>query len=131
MLFFAILGGPVLAAEPFNSDGDVGRTSYKTLPFQSQVFQDACGSTAGLYPVELYFQVNPNSIYKNAADMTAVKNCIAALEAKGIINVAGMQRWEDTWEISNPQSMFPNEPASITADRSTVCSAFLGLCVVP
>jgi hypothetical protein len=48
----------LVAGQPFNAQGDVGNTSYVTLPFQTSVIQDVCGSSAGLIPIEEYYSSN-------------------------------------------------------------------------
>jgi hypothetical protein len=50
--------------------------------------------------------------------MARARALSAAQSARGIVPTAGLQRWEDTYVVSFPQSAFPREPAWISADRA-------------
>lgn len=95
----------------------VGATSYVTLPFVSQIYRP-CTCTVNLDPAQLFFTANPNSPFLNAQLMARARALSAAQTAQGIVPTAGMQRWEDTYEVSFPAGTFPGEPASIAADRT-------------
>src|ERR1043166_15597 len=113
------------ASEPFNSNGDVGLTNYTTLPFQGSILQD-CGASAGLTPMVEYYSANPSSKYLNSGAMAAVRSCVTNLENSGIVNASGMQRWEETWEIAQPASLFAGEPSYINDIRNNSCDGYPG-----
>lgn len=101
------------------STGPVGATSYETLPFESQIWQDCWMCAAGLEPAQLFFSANPNSPYMNSGTMAQAKAASQALSARGIVPMGGAQRWEDTYEASFPAGTFPGEPSWIQADRQS------------
>lgn len=115
----SMAAGLSIAGEAFDAQGNAGATSYVTLPFASQVYYNSWGSSAGLSPANLFFQANPSSIFFNPLTMAAAQGAAAGLEAYGLVPASGAQRWEDTYEASFPAGTFPNEPASIQADRAS------------
>jgi hypothetical protein len=96
----------------------VGKTSYTTLPFISQIARPCWDCTVNLDPAQLFFSANPDSPFLNDALMARVRALSAAQSAQGIVPTAGMQRWEDTYEASFPAGTFAGEPAWIQADRA-------------
>jgi len=110
--------GRLAAAEAFDSQGNVGKTSYLTLPFQSTVYAPNWGSSPKLTPAELFFQANPASFFNNSSSTAAARGAAAGLEAQNLIPSSGAQRWEDTYEASFPAGTFRGEPSWIQADRT-------------
>lgn len=106
------------AAEPTDVEGNVGRTSYATLPFQRQVFGQCWGCSPFLVPGELYFWANPGSPFNNPATMATARSAAAALERSGIVPSSGAQRWEDTYAAAFPVGTFPGAPAGVAADAT-------------
>ncbi len=96
----------------------VGKTSYASLPFVSQIYRPCWDCTVNLDPAQLFFSANPNSPFLNDTLMAQVRALSAAQTAHGIVPTAGMQRWEDTYEASFPAGTFAGEPAWIQADRT-------------
>jgi hypothetical protein len=90
-------------------------TSYATLPFASTVFQQSWGSSPGLAPGNLFWQNGTN--FTNPSTMQAARQYAAKLTGEGVVPASGAQRWEDTFEISLPASLFPGEPSWIANDR--------------
>ncbi len=100
--------GRALATSTINAQGQVGLTSYATLPFAGSVFQLSWGSGAGLDPAQLFWQ--SGSHFTNAGTMAAARSAAAGWSAMGIVPIAQAQRWEDTYEVSQPASLFSGEP---------------------
>jgi len=96
----------------------VGKTSYVSLPFVSQIYRPCWDCTFNQDPAQLFFSANPDSPFLNDALMAKVRALSAAQSAQGIVPTAGMQRWEDTYEASFPAGTFAGEPAWIQADRA-------------
>src|SRR5580692_1054213 len=109
---------PKACAPTINADGQVGRTSYTSLPFASSVFAQSWGSSPGLAPANLFWQYGTN--FTNASTMMAARQFANKLTAEGIVPASGAQRWEDTYEASQPASLFPGEPSWIAADRQSL-----------
>src|ERR1700761_2027982 len=98
-----------------NTQGEVGQTDYSSLPFAGSIFAQSYGASAGLLPANLFWQYGSN--FTNAKGMTQARQGAARPRSRGIVPVAGAQRWEDTYEASQPASLFPGEPAWIASDR--------------
>jgi hypothetical protein len=96
----------------------VGKTSYVSLPFVSQIYRPCWNCTINQDPAQLFFSANPDSPFLNEALMAKARALSAAQTAKGIVPTAGMQRWEDTYEASFPAGTFDGEPAWIQAHRT-------------
>jgi hypothetical protein len=109
---------PAACAEPTDGQGDIGRTSYQSLPFARDVFAPCWGCSPYLVPGELFFPANPASSFANPATMATARAASSVLEKRGIVPSGGAQRWEDTYEASFPAGTFPGEPAWIEADRA-------------
>jgi len=107
-----------LAGEPTDGNGNIGATSYATLPFASQVYQDCWACSSYLEPGELFFEDNPNSFFNNASMMATARYGAAGLEQAGILPISGQQRWEDTYAASFPVGTFPNAPAGVAYDAT-------------
>lgn len=105
-------------AATISDEGKVGQTSYDTLPFASAVYAQSWGSSPTLAPGNLFWQ--SGSHFTNANTMAAAKQSAAGLAAKGIVPASGSQRWEDTYEVSQPASQFPGEPSWIAQDRQSL-----------
>lgn len=97
------------------SDGLTGLTSYSTLPFVSSVYQLSWGASPSLSPGNLFWANGTN--FTNATTMANARSAAAGLTAQGIVPASGSQRWEDTYEASQPASNFPGEPSWIAEDR--------------
>ena len=102
------------AASTTNAQGQVGLTSYVTLPFFGSVFQLSWGSGAGLDPAQLFWR--DGSHFTNASTMGEARGAAAGWAANGIVPYAQAQRWEDTYEVAQSSSQFPDEP--VYADGS-------------
>lgn len=98
--------------------GDVGRTSYATLPFQSQVYSLCWNCSPNLEPAELFFAANSQSPLNSSEGLKATRNSVADLEKAGTVPSAGVQRWESTFAASFPQGTFQGEPDWVTSDRA-------------
>jgi hypothetical protein len=102
-------------ADPtINADGDVGRTSYLTVPFSSDVIQLAWGSTQGLSPCNLHWE--SGTAFTNPATMAAALSASRGLAARRIVPFSGAQRWQDTFVAAQPP--MPGEPPWVTSDRN-------------
>ena len=106
---------PQNCSPTINAQGDVGQTNYANLPFAGSIFAQSWGASAGLTPANLFWQAGKT--FTDARTMSEAKEAAADLTAKGIVPAGGAQRWEDTYEISQPASAFPGEPAWIANDR--------------
>ncbi len=109
---------PALSA-PLDVQGETGVTSYTTLPFQTSVFGTSWGASAGLSPANLFWQSGTH--FTNANTMTAARQTAASMTAQGVVPAGGSQRWEDTYEASQPSSLFPGEPSWVQNDRQGDC----------
>src|SRR5271165_1988809 len=89
--------GSAAATEPFDPNGNVGRTNYDTLPFQQSVYYACWECSVGLEPAQLFFSANAASPYLNATLMASARAAAAAQEASSVIPSGGAQRWEDTY----------------------------------
>jgi hypothetical protein len=129
-LLLAALGLPAAAraADLTDGHGNLGRTSYTTLPFANDIYKNCNYCSPYLEPGELYFQDNPSSYFNNPADMQTARGVAAKFESEGILPTTNQQRWEDTYEASfdavcttgDPYcaaTLFPGEPAGIIKDR--------------
>ncbi len=96
------------ATSTINPAGQVGLTSYATLPFQGAVFQQSWGSGSGLDPAQLFWQSGTH--FTNASTMGQASGAAAGWSSIGIVPVAQAQRWEDTFEVAQPNTLFPGEP---------------------
>jgi hypothetical protein len=126
LTLFAILFAPMSHAgclsdpaqqcsSTINGQGQVGLTSYAHLPFAGHLYAQSWGSSPGLAPANLFWQSGSN--FTNPNTMLAARQFAAKLTGQGTIPASGAQRWEDTYEISRPASLFPGEPSWINADR--------------
>jgi hypothetical protein len=98
-------------AQPTDAQGNVGRTSYESLPFQSQVFSPCWNCSPYLVPGELFFRANPASVFNDPTAMARARASAAALEAKGVLPASGAQRWQDTYAAAFPPGRFAADPA--------------------
>jgi hypothetical protein len=104
-----------VCSQTINADGQVGNTSYSSLPFASSIYAQSWGSSPGLMFNNLFWQVGTN--FTNANTMTAARQFANGLTSKGVVPASGVQRWEDTYEAARPAALFPNEPGWINNDR--------------
>src|SRR5215469_14617849 len=96
-LLAASLSSTALASEPMSAEGDVGRTSYTSLPFQSRVYELCFNCSPNLEPAELFFAANPKSPFGDPAKMAQTRQDVAGKEKAGVVPSAGIQRWEGTF----------------------------------
>jgi hypothetical protein len=121
VLAFALLacaGMRAQAGEPFDAAGDAGRTSYRTLPFVSQVYANCWGCSVGLAPAELYFEANPDGFLRDPEHLRLAREAATALEQHGIVPSGGAQLWEDTYIASFPSGTFSDEPPAVQQTRN-------------
>jgi hypothetical protein len=109
---------PKICSPTINAQGQVGLTSYTSLPFASSIYGQSWGSSPQLAPGNLFWSSGTN--FTNAITMLAARQYANSMTAKGIVPASGAQRWEDTYEASQPASLFPGEPSWIAADRQTL-----------
>ncbi len=111
----AVAVSPACAAREatINENGEVGRTSYKTLPFQNDVWGQSWASTGGLSPCQLYWDKGPH--FTNAKLMADAKGASRDIAAKGLVPCAGSQRWNGTFMSAQPPQ--PGEPSWVGGDR--------------
>jgi hypothetical protein len=109
---------PKTCSATINDEGEVGRTSYASLPFTSSIYAQSWGASPGLAPGNLFWQSGTN--FTNPSTMVSARRFANGLTAKGIVPASGAQRWEDTYEASLPASQFPGEPSWIAADRQSL-----------
>jgi hypothetical protein len=110
---------PAAAAEPTDGHGNIGATSYETLPFVSKVYANCWACSAYLEPGELYFEDNPNSFFNNPSTMATARYSASGQEQAGIVPTGNQQRWEDTYAASFPVGTFPNAPPNVAADAES------------
>jgi hypothetical protein len=110
-----LLAQPTICSPTINADGQVGLTSYATIPFAGSVYGQSWASSPGLTPRNLFWQYGTN--FTNAATMAAARQSASSMTAQGIVPASGAQRWEDTYEAAQPASLFPGEPSWINNDR--------------
>jgi hypothetical protein len=115
------LGSPqhaARAAEPTDGQGNYGKTSYLTLPFASNVYQNCWACSSYLEPGQLFFENNPKSFFNNAQMMATARYGATGLEDAGILPNGVAQRWEDTYAASFPPGTFPKAPAGVDYDST-------------
>lgn len=114
-------------SSPTDGNGNVGATSYETLPFQSKITQPCWGCSNGLEPTELFFAANPKSIFNifdaangttNSQDMYNSREGVSNYEQEGVVPLIGLQRWEDTYDASFPGPVSSSEPSYVAGDRA-------------
>jgi len=105
------------AAEPVSAAGDVGNTSYVSLPFQKEVYDLCFNCSPNLAPAELFFEANPKSPFNDRGKMAQTREDVAGKEKAGIVPSAGIQRWEATYAASFPKDTFAREPDWVGEDR--------------
>lgn len=116
----ALLTAIVPAAHPgragtINVAGQVGNTSYSSLPFARNVYGQSWGASPGLIFNNLFWQYGKN--FTNPTTMKAARQFADKLTARGVVPASGAQRWEDTYEAARPAAAFRNEPSWINNDR--------------
>jgi hypothetical protein len=114
LVAIAGLAGPLRGADPtLNDQGEMGRTSYITLPFVNDVSKVSWGATSGLAPANLHWE--SGTWFTNASNVQAAKNAADGWRAKGIVPLSGAQRWQSTYMAAQPA--LPDEPSWVTSDR--------------
>src|SRR5690242_17510237 len=83
-------GPEALASEPMSTEGDVGATSYTSLPFQKQVYDLCFNCSPNLAPAQLFFEANPKSPFNDRAKMAQTREDVAGKEKAGIVPSAGI-----------------------------------------
>jgi hypothetical protein len=111
-------GTKKVCARTISNAGQTGLTSYSSLPFVSSVYQLSWGSSPSLSPGNLFWDKGTN--FTNPITMANARIAAAALTAQGVVAASGSQRWEDTYEASQPSSPFPGEPGWINDDRQSL-----------
>ena len=106
---------PSVCSPTINASGQVGGTSYNSLPFLSSIYGQSWGSSPGLIFNNLFWQVGKN--FTNSSTMTAARQYADKLTSSGIVPASGAQRWEDTYEAARPAAAYYNEPGWINDDR--------------
>lgn len=104
-------------AAPLNAQGQVGLTSYVSLAFASSVYQSSWGASPTLSPGNLFWQ--SGTFFTNTANSGPARQWAGSLSAAGVVPSGGAQRYEDTFEASQPATAFPGEPGWIAADRAS------------
>jgi hypothetical protein len=105
-----------------NASGQAGLTDYPGFPFGSSIYGNSWGSVnalpnyASLAPANLFWSVG--TFFTNPGYMAAAKAAAAGLSSTGVVPASTAQRWEDTFEISQPLSAYPNAPAWVAADQA-------------
>ena len=105
-----------------NGQGEAGATDYSGFPFGSSIYNNSWGSinslpnNSGLLPGNLFWQ--SGSFFTNPGYMANAQSSAASLASQGIVPVSASQRWEDTFEASQPASNFGTEPSWIVTDRN-------------
>ena len=102
---------------PLNAQGQVGKTSYTVMPFVSTIYEQSWGSSPYLAPAELFW--NYGNWFTNPANMAPAMQAAHSLTSQSLVPASGSQRWDDTYEVAQPASLFPNEPANFVSDRNS------------
>ena len=113
-----LLASTASASAPMLAKGDVGNTSYVSLPFQKQVYDLCFNCSPNLAPAELFFEANPKSPFNDKARMAQTREDAVGKEKAGIVPSAGIQRWEATFAASFPKGTFTGEPDWVDEDRN-------------
>ena len=96
------------ATSTVNASGEVGLTSYATLPFAGSIFQLSWGSGARIDPAPGLWRGGRH--LTNGSALGAARGAAWGWSNSGIVPIAQAQRWEDTYEVAQPASLFPDEP---------------------
>ena len=110
-----LAGQSSVCSPTINADGQVGGTSYTSLPFAGSIYGQSWGSSPGLIFNNLFWQVGTN--FTNSNTMLAARQYAGKLTGSGIVPASGAQRWEDTYEAARPAAAYNNEPGWINNDR--------------
>jgi hypothetical protein len=86
-----------------SAQGDVGRTSYTSLPFQSQVYNLCFNCSPDLEPVELFFDANPKSPFSDPVKMAQTRRDVAGKEKEGVVPMpVAFRAWGGSWGHISP-----------------------------
>ncbi len=105
-----------------NAQGQVGLTNYNSFAFGSAIYTQSWGATnaqagnIGYTPANLFW--SSGTFFTNPGYTAAAQYAAASYANLGVVPVGTAQRWEDTFEASQPASQFPNEPSWIAGDRA-------------
>src|SRR3569833_2219898 len=113
----ACLASTASASEPMSGGGEVGNTSYASLPFQKQVYDLCFNCSPNLAPAELFFEANPKSPFNDRGKMAQTREDVAGKVKACVVPSAGIQRWEATFAASFPKGTFAGEPDWVDDDR--------------
>jgi hypothetical protein len=102
----------------WNAAGEVGRTSYASVPFQNDFMMLSWGSSPELAPGELFWKEGP--IFTDPKTMWAAHQAADSIASKGLVPFSGSQRWQDTYEISQPAALFHGEPGWLMNERKAL-----------
>jgi len=120
--YCAVAGDLLPQSATTNAQGEVGLTNYAGFPFGSSIYVNSWGAVnaqnfdVGYVPANLFW--SSGTFFNNSGYMASAKAAAAQLAASGVVPIGTSQRWEDTFEISQPASDFGNEPTWIVADRA-------------
>jgi len=120
--YSAWAGTSAPAPSTTNVHGQAGLTDYAGFPFGSSIYGNSWGSVNALpgdvsyAPANLFWSAG--SFFNNPGYMAGARAAAAGLAQQGIVPASTAQRWEDTFEISQPASDFGNEPAWLVSDRA-------------
>jgi hypothetical protein len=120
--YCAIAGDIAASTGTTNTQGEAGLTNYAGFPFGSSIYVNSWGAVnaqnfdVGYAPANLFW--SSGTFFNNAGYMASAKAAAAQLAATGVVPISTAQRWEDTYEISQPPSDFGDEPAWLVADRA-------------
>ena len=111
----ALLGAPTSApaATPDLGPTGVGATSFLTLPFSSQVYQQSWGASPTLLPGNLFWE--SGTFFTDPSQTAMALQSANTITQKGIVPFGGAQLWEQTYILSQPVSSFYDPPSWVNA----------------
>jgi hypothetical protein len=120
--YSALAGNLLPQHSTTNSQGQAGNTDYTGFPFGSSIYSTSWGAVnaqltdAGYAPANLFWYAG--SFFNDRSSMINARAAARQIAAGGVVPSGTAQRWEDTFEISQPASDFGAEPAYIVSDRA-------------
>jgi hypothetical protein len=101
------------AGTPLDAEGEVGKTSYRKLPFQSEVYGPSWGASGGLAVSNLFWPAT--ATFNDPQVMAQARQAAGQMEAQGLVPAGGAQLWEDVYPNSFPPGTFkaPGTPGYI------------------
>jgi hypothetical protein len=111
----ALLGAPTgaPAATPNPGPSGVGATSFLTLPFSNQIYQQSWGASPTLLPGNLFWE--SGSFFTDPSQTAMALQSANAIAQKGIVPFGGAQLWEQTYILSQPVTSFSSPPSWVNA----------------